>query len=107
MVKIIWHDQALQLLHEYIEYALAEFGKSTALRWKQEISVFEKRVLLYPESYTPEPLLRGAPAHYRFRHLMNRRFKLIHYYDEESDTIHVVDIWDTRMKPETLKNRIG
>jgi hypothetical protein len=43
---------------------------------------------------------------YRRRHLMNRRFKLIHYYDEAADTVHVVDIWDVRMNPETLILRI-
>lgn len=33
---------------------------------------------------------------------MHRRFKLLYFYDETEDTVHIVDIWDTRMKPETL-----
>ena len=37
---------------------------------------------------------------------MNRRFKLIHYYDALEDTIHIIDIWDTRMNPNTLVKRI-
>ena len=28
------------------------------------------------------------------------------YYDEAADTVHVVDIWDVRMNPETLILRI-
>ena len=42
MVKIIWHDQALQLLHEYIEYALAEIESDkeviTTSRAKSELA---------------------------------------------------------------------
>ena len=37
---------------------------------------------------------------------MNRRFKIIYYYDESEDTVHLVDIWDTRMNPKALIRRI-
>ena len=30
---------------------------------------------------------------------MNRRFKIIHYYDESEDTVHIIDIWDTKRNP--------
>ncbi len=106
MAKIIWHENVLILLDEHINYAYLEFGKSTALRWKTEIAAFEERVKLFPESYPPEELLANESVLYRRRHLMNRRFKLIHYYDEAADTVHVVDIWDVRMNPETLILRI-
>ena len=94
------------LLDNHIVYAYMEFGESTALRWKKEIAAFEQRVMVFPESYTPEELLKDKPVLYRRRHLMNRRFKLIHYYDETEDTVHVIDIWDTRMNPEPLIKRI-
>ena len=106
MVKIIWHDNATIMLGYHLEYARIEFGESTMKRWKTEIAAFEERVKLFPESYPPESLLKDTPVLYRFRHLMNRRFKLIHYYDESEETIHVVDIWDTRMSPEKLIHRI-
>ena len=106
MAKIIWHDNALALLDKHIEYAAMEYGKSTAKRWVDEIAAFEERVRVFPESYTPEELLKDLPILYRRRHLMNRRFKLIHCYDEAEDTVHVIDIWDTRMNPETLIKRI-
>ena len=35
-----------------------------------------------------------------------RRFKLVHYYAKSSDTVYIVDIWDTKMCPENLKRRI-
>ena len=106
MAKIIWHEKAASQLDSHIGYALEEYGESTALKWKKEIVAFEERVRRFPESYTPEELLRGLPVLYRHRHLMSRRFKLIHYYDEAEDAVHIVDIWDTRMKPETLIRRI-
>lgn len=37
---------------------------------------------------------------------MNRRFKLIYYYDEAEDVVHVIDIWDTKMNPKALIRRI-
>ena len=52
MAKIIWHENASLLLDYHIKYASVEYGKSTAMRWKKEISAFEERVRLFPESYT-------------------------------------------------------
>ena len=37
---------------------------------------------------------------------MNRRFKIIYYYDEVEDIAHLIDIWDTKMNPKTLIRRI-
>ena len=33
---------------------------------------------------------------------MNTRFKLIFFYDEVENTVHLVDIWDTKRNPKTL-----
>ena len=30
----------------------------------------------------------------------------IYFYDDATDTIHIMDIWDTRMSPTTLTKRI-
>lgn len=35
-----------------------------------------------------------------------KRFKLIYYYAESSDTVHIADIWDTRREPSKLSKRI-
>ena len=102
MAKIIWHENVLILLDEHINYAYLEFGKSTALRWKTEIAAFEERVKLFPESYPPEELLSGRTILYRRCHLLNKRFKFVYYYDEPEETVHIVNIWDTRMNPKTL-----
>ena len=37
---------------------------------------------------------------------MNRRFKIIYFYDKSKDVVTIMDIWDTRMDPKTLTKRI-
>ncbi|MBR6841757.1 MAG: hypothetical protein IKM77_05590 [Prevotella sp.] len=106
MAKIKWHDLASMMLDYHVGYASLEYGKSTAMRWKTEVAAIEDTVSRYPEAYPPEELLKDKPVLYRRRTLMNRRFKLIYYYDEAEDTVHFMDIWDSRMKPETLIKRI-
>ena len=39
-------------------------------------------------------------------HIMNRRFKIIYFYDEVKDIVHIMDIWDTKMNPRALIRRI-
>lgn len=106
MAKIIWQKRASRVLDEHLAYASVEFGKSTARRWIKEIAHVEARIAAMPMSYTPEPFLAGRKHAYRYCHLMNRRFKLIYCYYPSSNIVRIVDIWDTRVNPETLKRRI-
>ena len=106
MATIIWEDTARQQLAENITYAMVEFGETTARRWESDLRAIEWRLGRFPTSYPPEPLLRDRAYLYRHCHLMHRRFKLIYFYDENKDVIHVMDIWDTRMSPEHLTKRI-
>ena len=43
---------------------------------------------------------------FRRCHIMNRLFKIIYYFDEAEDVVHLVDIWDAKMNPKTLTRRI-
>ena len=106
MAKIIWRERPSQLLEYYIDNACGEYGKSTALKWAEEIATFEARVRRFPTSYSPERLLQSHDVLYRRCQIMNRRFKIIYRYDEPEDTVHVMDIWDTRMNPKALIRRI-
>ncbi len=106
MAIIIWEDTAKQQLAENIAYAMIEFGEKTARRWKTDIRAVEWRLERYPTSYPPEPLLNDRPFQYRHCHVMHRRFKIIYFFNEQKDTVHVMDIWDSRMSPEALIKRI-
>lgn len=106
MAKIIWRKRPLQLLDYYIGNACEEYGRSTALKWAEEVAIMEQRLVKYPSSYTPESLLLGKDKVFRRCHIMNRRFKIIYTYDEINDIVHIMDIWDTKMNPKTLIRRI-
>lgn len=106
MAKIIWERKAKTEFLAYVENAAIEFGASTANRWQTERKEIEWRLERYPTSYTPEVMLKRKAHFYRSCHLMNRRFKVIYYYDESDDVVHLVDIWDTKMNPKALVRRI-
>ena len=106
MSQIRWHKRALRELDEKLEYAREMFGSATVKRWIKELKETEKRLSMMPEAFTPEPLLKDCRRTYRMCQLMNRRFKLIYTYCQSSDTVSIVDIWDSRMNPDTLKKRV-
>ena len=106
MSKIIWREDVLLLLSQYINNALEEFGESTAKRWYSEIKQIEWRLERYPDSYPPEELLLGRKILHRRCHLMHRRFKLVYHYDEIADIVYIEDIWDAKMNPKILQRRI-
>lgn len=102
MVKIVWSDEAKQAFITHLRNAKSEFGESTAKRWLKERKEKEWRIQRFPESYPPEELLSGRTILYRRCHIMNKRFKFVYFYDEAKETVHIVNIWDTRMNPKAL-----
>ena len=106
MVKIEWSDEAIQAFVVYVKNARIEFGETTAKRWLKERKNIEWRLERYPESYPPEELLVGRKLQYRRCSMMNRRFKLIYFYEESRNVVHVVDIWDVRRNPKVLTKRV-
>ena len=106
MAIIEWDPQAWQLYNDLLENGRLEFGEKTARRWEDEIFYIYDRLKYFPTSFTPESLLKGKSHLYRGCLLMRRRFKLIYYYDEAEDVVHILDIWDTKMNPQALIRRI-
>ena len=106
MAIVEWKPKTWLLYNGLLENARMEFGAKTARRWEDEFVHFYGRLKLHPTSYTPELLLRGKSRCYRGCLIMSRRFKIIYYYDESEDTVHIVDIWDTKMNPRALIRRI-
>ena len=74
-------------------------------RAEKELYQLSAELERYPEIGFPEPLLKERNKLYRARHI-NKRFKLIYYYSEKTDTLHVVDIWDSKREPQSLAKRI-
>ena len=82
-----------------------EFGEHTANNFVSKVASINRDLSRFPEIGYLEPLLKERKRLYRSRHILNR-FKVIYYYSESSDTIHVVDIWDMRREPAKLEKRI-
>ena len=102
MAKVVWRKNASLLLEVHLEYALTEFGQKAVCNWYRDIQRIETRMAMHPESFTLEPLLAHRGKAYPGAIIMNN-FKLIHYYDSDSDTVFIDYIWDMRMKPAKLR----
>ena len=64
-----------------------------------------ERICKFPESGTLEPLLKDEEFTYRFVHIQ-KRIKLIYRFDERQQTIFIVDVWNTKMLPQHLLDRM-
>lgn len=92
MAKVVWEEEAERVFEQYVENAYIEFGKSTASRWLEERVAKEWRLAHFPDSYPPEELLNGKKKFYRRCHLMNRRFKMLYYYEDLLLCWHIVPL---------------
>ena len=105
MAQVKWQKRAEKELYKYLVKGFIEYGETTANNFAIKVAKLNKDIARYPETGFPEPLLKNRKKFYRARHIL-KRFKLIYYYSEKTDTVHIVDIWDTKREPQTLANRI-
>lgn len=105
MAKVIWQKRAEKELFRYLVKGNVEFGETVANRFADEARRISEELAKFPEIGFPEPLLKDRKKFYRACHIQ-KRFKLIYYYAQSSDTVHIADIWDTRREPQYLSNRI-
>ena len=104
-MQVKWFEKAQQHWDEQLEYCAETFGMKTALDSIKTVEEKIESLCRFPESGTPEPLLRGERFMYRFVHIQ-KRIKLIYRYDEQQQIIYIVDVWNTRMSPEHLIERM-
>lgn len=105
MAEVIWNKQAENEWRKKMVYGLDEFGRTTAIRFVQRTNDIVNIIRKHPKAGLREPLLRNRKKTYRYFHLMGS-LKLLYYYVESSDTIRIVDIWDSRREPSKLQRRI-
>ena len=101
MVQVTWRKTALADLERFLEKAYLEYGATTMNRHISRIEEIEERLRNYPESFPPEPLLRGKRRKYRGAHILGR-FEIIYYYAQSTQHVYVVSLWDTRRNPDML-----
>ena len=105
MAQVKWQRRAEKELYRYLVKGFQEYGQTTANRFADKVAKLNVELEKYPEAGFPEPLLKDRKKLYRAHHI-NKRFKLIYYYSESTDTVHVADIWDTKREPSSLAQRI-
>ncbi|MBQ8462597.1 MAG: type II toxin-antitoxin system RelE/ParE family toxin [Prevotella sp.] len=92
-------QQWLRILVYYNETG----GESAAVKLHQKYLQKQKRLLKFPESGFPEPLLRDRKFLYRAV-IINDYYKVI--YHIKGDTIRISAFWDMRMHPDKLRKSI-
>lgn len=79
MAVVKWNISAYRIFNEYVEFARLDYGKKTADRWLSDAEEIYNRLQKFPESYSPEPLLRERNRLFRSCRMMGGRFRLIYY----------------------------
>ena len=105
MATVKWNKTPRQIWRKALLYGFDEFGKTTALRFVSKTNSVISQLEKHPEIGFLEPLLRNRKVKYRAYHILPH-LKLIYRYYSKSDTVRIVDIWDTRQNPFRLKDRI-
>lgn len=100
-----WRKKAEKELIKVSMYCAEYFGKHIAEKFIDAIDQQVERLTLHPELGFPEPLLSGRRRNYRSL-IVSGHFKIVYYYDENKDTVFIVDLWDTRREPQSLSQRI-
>lgn len=79
-----------------------EFGKLCAERFDNNLRRIFDRLSKHPLSSPKEPWLKDVVPHsYRSANIM-KNWKIIYRYDEATDKVFFVDLWDMRRNPKTL-----
>lgn len=100
-----WYTKAQEHWNEQLEYCAETFGVKTAMDCVKTADEKIERICKFPESGTLEPLLKNEQLTYRFVHIQ-KRIKLIYRFDSEQQTIFIVDVWNTKMHPQNLLERM-
>ena len=105
MAFIEFEEPAILELRRITRQGAYLFGPKTANRLIDDVGKLGKRLEKYPKSGFPETLLEGKEHKYRSC-TIRKRFKMVYFYDESADIVHVMDFWDMRMSPARLINRM-
>jgi len=105
MAQVIWQKRAEKELYKYLVKGFLEFGETTANHFAEKVAQINADLERHPEIGYPEPLLQSRKRLYRAKNIL-KRFKLIYYYAQTTDKVHIADVWDMRREPSKLSKRI-
>lgn len=102
-MKVIWMPFARNEVRKTARYINKEFGKESRDQFIDEVRNVSRLLGENPNLGKPEPLLSDYEKEYR-SYVMNHLNKIIYWI--AGNHIEVVDLWDVRRDPMTLKNQI-
>ena len=101
MVKVIVTPSAIKDAKEIFSYYESLSSHSFAKKLLKEFIAYARRLELMPEMGPKEPLLEHLNRNYRYV-LVQRRYKLIYLY--ENETCSILMVWDCRQNPKQLQS---
>lgn len=104
-MKIIAHERATESITKMSADCAARMGKRSG---RKVIAKYEdaKRLLArQPWLGRLEPLLSDRATVYRSL-VIHKHCKVVYFVDEESDTLVITDVWDTRCEPKNLMRNL-
>lgn len=106
MATVIWTRKAQTAKRQLYLDGQLKFGARVAKKTAQIIEKIQKNLELFPFMGFREPILEERSPIFRAC-LINKRYKIIYWYNEVNDMVVIEDIWDTRRAPQNLKKRIN
>ena len=97
--SIIWTERALATLDSIFEF-YKEKSEYCAVKIINRLYHSARTLTIFPTAGVIEPSLDGFPVNFRSL-VVEKHFKLIYYIDV--DRIYIVEVWDTRQNPASLK----
>lgn len=101
MATVVWTDKAKVARRRLYVEGVAVWGIFTALKVVRKIESLTDKLELFPELGYKEPLLESQGLTYRACHI-NKRFKIIYWFNKTDNFVVIEDIWDVRRAPQNL-----
>lgn len=100
-MRIVYSSRAVESLKNIFQF-LHRKSETAAATIQNGILDGIDRLQSFPEMAPIEPLLEDEPETFRSL-VINRHYKAVYVIEDE--TIYIVDIWDCRQEPESLKKK--
>lgn len=106
-LTVIWLPQVRDAIRSILHYGLEHFGQKVVTEFHREVVTHTESLLVTnPCLGKREPLLtHRIDAEYRSL-VVHSHFKLVYTIDQVTESIYIVDIWDTRINPINLAHRM-
>ena len=97
-MRVSWSTQAAEALRDTTSYVRREFGIIAKQKLLTEVREVIGLLPSNPYIGKIEHLLQNASVVYR-SFVINKLNKIVYYVNEETDTIEIAALWDTRREP--------